>query len=125
MTEPHDAPTAAQLLEAVREFLEHDVRDATDGRVRYHARVAANVLAMVERELADGDGQRSAHRERLAALGVADDPASFSSWSNWLGPFRELALGLILAGIVLALVTIGNVLAFQFDRVKSIIRTGN
>jgi hypothetical protein len=61
----------------------------------------------------------------LIALGVADDPASFSSWSNWLGPFRELALGLILAGIVLALVTIGNVLAFQFDRVKSIIRTGN
>ena len=61
----------------------------------------------------------------LFALGVADDPASFSSWSNWLGPFRELALGLILAGIVLALVTIGNVLAFQFDRVKSIIRTGN
>jgi hypothetical protein len=73
MTEPHDAPTAVQLLEAVREFLEHDVRDATDGRVRFHARVAANVLAIVERELADGDGQRSAHRERLSALGVADD----------------------------------------------------
>jgi hypothetical protein len=61
----------------------------------------------------------------LIALGSADNPASFSAWSNWLGPFRELALGLILAGIVLALVTIGNVLAFQFDRVKSIIRTGN
>lgn len=60
----------------------------------------------------------------LVALGSADDVASFSSWSNWLGPFRELALGLILAGIVLALVTIGNVLAFQFDRIKSIIRTG-
>lgn len=60
----------------------------------------------------------------LVAFGQADDPASFASWSNWLGPFRELALGLILAGIVLALVTIGNVLAFQFDRIKSIIRTG-
>jgi hypothetical protein len=60
----------------------------------------------------------------LAALGFADDPASFSSWANWLGPFRELALGLILAGIVLALVTIGNILIFQFDRVTSIIRTG-
>ncbi|MCP3988084.1 MAG: hypothetical protein GY724_03350 [Actinomycetia bacterium] len=61
----------------------------------------------------------------LVALGSAGDPASFASWSNWLGPFRELALGLILAGIVLALVTIGNVLGFQFDRVKSIIRTGS
>lgn len=60
----------------------------------------------------------------VGQLSNADDPASFSSWMNWLGPFRELALGLILAGIVLALVTIGNVLAFQFDRVKSIITTG-
>ncbi len=60
----------------------------------------------------------------LYVLGIADDPAAFSSWTNWLGPFRELALGLILAGIVLALVTIGNVLAFQFDRVKSIVQHG-
>jgi len=60
----------------------------------------------------------------LVAIGKADDPATFSAWLNWLGPFRELSLGLILAGIVLALVTIGNVLAFQFDRIKSIIRTG-
>jgi hypothetical protein len=60
----------------------------------------------------------------IAALGIADDPASFSAWMNFLGPFRELSLGLILAGIVLALVTIGNVLQFQFGRVTSIIRTG-
>jgi len=60
----------------------------------------------------------------IVAAGNADDAASFSSWSQWLGPFRELCLGLILIGIVLALYTIGNVLAFQFDRVKSIIRTG-
>ena len=60
----------------------------------------------------------------LVQIGNADDPASFAAWGNWLGPFRELALGLILAGIVLALISIGNVLAFQFDRVKSIIRTG-
>lgn len=61
----------------------------------------------------------------LVAIGQADDAASFSSYSNWLGPFRELALGLILAGIVLALIAIGNVLAFQFDRVKALIRTDN
>ena len=60
----------------------------------------------------------------IVQIGNADDPASYSAWTNWLGPFRELALGLILAGIVLALVTIGNVLAFQFDRVKSIQRAG-
>jgi len=60
----------------------------------------------------------------LSQIANADYPASFASWANWLGPFRELSLGLILAGIVLALITIGNVLAFQFDRVKSIITTG-
>lgn len=51
---PHDRPTAAELVEAVREFLQRDVMDATSGRVHFHARVAANVLAIVERELAAG-----------------------------------------------------------------------
>jgi hypothetical protein len=60
----------------------------------------------------------------LVAIGFADDTASFSTWLNVLGPLRELALGLILAGIVLALVSIGNVLRFQFNRVTTIVRTG-
>lgn len=60
----------------------------------------------------------------LIAIGFAGNTASFTTWLNVLGPFRELSLGLILAGIVLALVTIGNVLRFQFSRVASIIRTG-
>ena len=69
----HDAPTAAQLVEAVREFLEGDVMAATEGRVRFHARVAGRVLAQVERELAEGDGPARAHAARLAALGYATD----------------------------------------------------
>ena len=73
MTQPHDVPTAAQLIEAVREFVEGDVMEATEGRVRFHARVAANVLGMVERELALGEAQAAAHREELARLGVADE----------------------------------------------------
>ena len=51
-----------------------------------------------------------------------DDPAP---WFAWLGPLRELSLGLILSGIVLALVAIGDVLGFQFGRIKEIITTGN
>lgn len=49
---------------------------------------------------------------------------SFAAWSAWLGPLREIALGLLLAGIVLALATIGTVLAFQFNRITTILRTG-
>ncbi|MHB8467070.1 MAG: DUF6285 domain-containing protein [Acidimicrobiales bacterium] len=73
MTAPHDIPDAAGLVEAVREFLERDVMGATGGRVQFHTRVAINVLAMVERELAAGAGQRARHAEGLAALGLASD----------------------------------------------------
>jgi hypothetical protein len=70
---PHDLPTAAQLLEAVREWLERDVVGGTTGRMQFHGRVAVNVLAMVERELELGPDQARAHQERLSSLGVADD----------------------------------------------------
>lgn len=66
-------PTAGELVEAVREFLERDVAPQLDGAVRYHLRVAVNALAIVGRELALGDAARSAHSERLERLGVADD----------------------------------------------------
>jgi hypothetical protein len=47
----HGRPTAAELIAAVADFLETDVREATAGQVNFHARVAANVLRIVEREL--------------------------------------------------------------------------
>jgi hypothetical protein len=75
MTEPHDRPTAAELLDAVQEYLDRDVAEATTGRVRFHARVASNVVATVAREIELGPAQAVAHRERLAALGFADDAA--------------------------------------------------
>jgi aminoglycoside phosphotransferase (APT) family kinase protein len=70
---PHDAPSAAQLLEAVREFLASDVLGATEGRVRFHVRVAANVIAMVGRELQLGTELAAAHALRLAGLGVSSE----------------------------------------------------
>ena len=75
MTQPHDMPSAAQLVESVREFLERDVMTSTEGRVQFHTRVAINVLGMVERELTDGPAQEAAHAEGLARLGVADEAA--------------------------------------------------
>ncbi|MEV4305481.1 DUF6285 domain-containing protein [Nonomuraea sp. NPDC049624] len=73
MAQPHDVPTAAQLVAAVRGFLRDDVLPAVEGRVRFHTRVAINVLAMVEREIELGPDQAAEHAARLAALGVADD----------------------------------------------------
>jgi hypothetical protein len=71
----HDAPTAAQLVEAVREFLERDVMAATEGRIQFHTRVAVNVLNMVQRELEHGRVMQAEHDARLAALGYPDDAA--------------------------------------------------
>jgi hypothetical protein len=67
----HGRPLAWELVAAVAEFLETDVREATTGPVNFHARVAANALRIVERELLD-DGQERC-RAALAGLGFADE----------------------------------------------------
>ncbi len=54
MGEAGGHPQAAVLLAAVRAFLE-EARAALDGRMAFHARIAANVLAIVERELTAPD----------------------------------------------------------------------
>jgi len=48
---PHGRPTASELLEAVRQFLIDQVMPATEGQLAFHARVAANVLSVVAREI--------------------------------------------------------------------------
>lgn len=65
-------PTAAELIAAVADFLDNDVR-AVGGQVGFHARVAANVLRIVERELLDSSA--ALVRESLDALGFADETA--------------------------------------------------
>ena len=45
-------PTARELLDTVREFLSERVATSDDRGLAYEARVAANILAIVERELA-------------------------------------------------------------------------
>jgi Domain of unknown function (DUF6285) len=73
VAEPHDAPSLEQMVESVREWIAGDVIAGTEGRLRFHARVAANMLGMIERELRVGPAQAEAHRRRLSQLGVADD----------------------------------------------------
>jgi hypothetical protein len=63
-----DRPHARELLEAVRGFLEEQVVPALDGTRQFHARVAANVLAIVGRELELGDASLRSEWRRLTAL---------------------------------------------------------
>jgi uncharacterized protein DUF6285 len=63
-----DRPTADELLEAVAEFLGRDVVPGTDGRLSFHARVAANVVGIVRRELVSGPALDEHEHARLRAL---------------------------------------------------------
>jgi hypothetical protein len=69
-----DRPTAIELLEAVREFLDGEVRPALDGRLAFHTRVAVNALGIVARELRDGPALTAAEAARATRLlGVDGD----------------------------------------------------
>jgi hypothetical protein len=72
---PHDRPTAGELVEAVGEWIRRSQIDDEIQPNSFHARVAVNMLSIVERELALGAGQEQAHAARLAELGVTDDAA--------------------------------------------------
>ena len=47
----NDRPSSRELLDAVEGFLRQDLIPSVDGHLRYQARVAANVVAIVAREL--------------------------------------------------------------------------
>lgn len=64
-----DRPSARELIEAVVQFLERElVPSVTDARLKFRARVAANVLTIVTREMEQGDALLHAEWERLHKL---------------------------------------------------------
>ncbi|MTA53716.1 MAG: hypothetical protein F2958_02120 [Actinobacteria bacterium] len=73
MTAPHDRPSAVELLEAVREWMEKDLMSGIEPRLQFHTRVAMNVLDIVSREIAMGADQLQSHAELLASFGVESD----------------------------------------------------
>jgi len=64
----NDRPTGVELLRAVERFLEQEVVPRLDGPSRYHARVAASVVAIVAREIETEAAQLPSEWERLGAL---------------------------------------------------------
>ena len=69
----NDEPRAEELLRAVERFLEKEVVGRLDGVPRFHARVAANVVAMVAREIETQDAHLRGEWLRLdELLGEAD-----------------------------------------------------
>ena len=64
----NDRPSATELLAAVERFLEEAAVPALEGPARYHARVAANVVRIIARELATEDEHLAREWDGLAAL---------------------------------------------------------
>ena len=69
---PYGRPTARELLDAVRELLTEKVVTGDDAALAYEARVAANLLATVERELAHPPVTRDGDDWSSLALAVRD-----------------------------------------------------
>lgn len=71
-----DMPRADELLTSIRDFLRQEVMHETSGRTNFFARVAANSIDIVIRELAMGGINRQAEQERLVQFyrGDQNDP---------------------------------------------------
>ncbi len=63
-----DQPSATEILTAVREFIEKHAMPELTGRTAFHARVAANAIAIIVRELDQGDRANVEAQLRLEQL---------------------------------------------------------
>ena len=63
-----DQPSMRELVEAVRDFLEQKAMPELKGHTAFHARVAANALSIVARELELGPQSAKNEMERLRQM---------------------------------------------------------
>ncbi len=63
-----DQPSALEIVTVVREFLEQKVMPELKGHTAFHARVAANALGIVARELELGPKANGDELSRLKAI---------------------------------------------------------
>ncbi len=75
-----EMPRADELLASVRDYLRDDVLNASQGRTRFLARVAANSLDIVLRELSLGPRHRQRKHEGLQRLLGTDGSLDELEW---------------------------------------------
>jgi hypothetical protein len=84
-----DPPDAVELLESVAEFLVGDVRSWAPAEKRFQVLVAANVCAVVAREIRAGDAPLQEDLELFCELLGRDPPAVPSSGEELRAAVRE------------------------------------
>ncbi len=96
----HDGPSAEELIEAVKAFIDKTAAPQLTGHAAFHARVASNALATVLRELAIRPIAEAREKERLEALlGVTGDSAGALN-SQLCEAIRSGSMDLSTAGLL-------------------------
>ena len=94
-----DRPTSDELLSAVERFLDDEIVPNIEGARRFHARVAANVVRIVRRELANEEEHLGREWAGLdALLGPAERPSSRAAFLEALAARSEELCGRIRGG---------------------------
>lgn len=93
-----DQPSIAELVEAVREFLETRAMPELKGHTAFHARVAANALGIVARQLQMGEKANAEETARLVAL-LGRDGTLEELNRELCGKIRAGAIGLETPGL--------------------------
>ena len=93
-----DQPSIQELVEAVKHFIEARAMPELKGHTAFHARVAANALGIVARQLALGPEAAETERTRLAAL-LGRDGTLEELNRALCGEIREGRIGLDTPGL--------------------------
>jgi hypothetical protein len=94
-----DQPSMLELVKAVRDFVEQRAMPELKGHTAFHARVAANALSIVARELEFGAASAEGERGRLAGL-LGHDGALIDLNRELCEAIRDGKLGLETPGLV-------------------------
>jgi hypothetical protein len=94
-----DHPTQDELLAALEHFLDDQVVTKTEGALRFHGRVAANVVRILRREIEHEDEQLAREWAGLdALLGVTERPDTRAALREALTARNEALCERIRAG---------------------------
>lgn len=75
-----DQPSAGAMLAAIATLLRNEIMPILDGRPAFQARVAANALDIVKRELEQAPAANAAEQERLVGLLGEDGDLEALNW---------------------------------------------
>ena len=93
-----DQPSILELVNAARDFIEKHAMPELKGHTAFHARVAANALGIVAREIEFGGPAAEAERRRLVAL-LGRDGTLLDLNRELCARIRDGRIGLETAGL--------------------------